>query len=510
MGVTPGAVPRPEPPTPERMGHRVATGAAWMVTFKLLDRSLGLISTIVLARLLLPADFGLVAMAMSVIAGLELLRSFSFDIALIQSEDAGRDLYDSAFTLNVLAALLLGGVLVGLAWPAAAYYEEPRLVPVILWLAIGFTVEGFVNIGVVAFRKELQFSREFGFLLSRRISSFTVTMTVAILLQSYWALVAGTVSSRMFNVGLSYLVHPYRPRFSMRSTGRLLHFSKWLFANNILVFLTQRMPDFVIGKIAGARALGLFTVGYEISNLPTTELAAPMNRAIFPGYAHSAKTEGGLRRSYLEVIGVLSLFTIPAGVGIAATAEYIVPTVLGLEWLGVIGIVQVLAIFGTLSSIHTNSTYVFIALGRPDILTRLCVLQTVIMAIGMAVFTPWLGPYGAAWAFLVVVSIMVPTNWVVLSRFLQFRIRRLLASLFRPVFSSLVMWVVIGLLARVLPPGLDLAGVGPTLALVLVGALTYVVTLVTVWRVAGRPEAAETRAFEEISTRWASFRRRGR
>ena len=102
MDVSPGPAvePVPEPPGSERMGQRVATGAAWMVTFKLLDRSLGVISTIVLARLLIPADFGLVAMAMSVIAGLELLRSFSFDIALIQSEDAGRDLYDSAFTLN--------------------------------------------------------------------------------------------------------------------------------------------------------------------------------------------------------------------------------------------------------------------------------------------------------------------------------------------------------------------------------------------------------------------------
>jgi O-antigen/teichoic acid export membrane protein len=124
-----------------------------MVLFKLLDRGIGLVSTVVLARLLLPVDFGVVAMASSVIALAELLGSFSFDVALIQHKRARREQFDTAWTLNLLFALGCAGALALAAYPAAAFYSEPRLQPVILVLAAGTLVQGLENVGVVAFRK---------------------------------------------------------------------------------------------------------------------------------------------------------------------------------------------------------------------------------------------------------------------------------------------------------------------------------------------------------------------
>ena len=121
------------------------------------------VNILILARLLVPADFGLVAMAMSAIAIIELASAFSFEVALIQREHPTREYYDTAWTLNVALGTACALATVGLAYPAALFYGEPRLTPVMLVLAGGWIVQSFENIGTVNFRRDMDFSREFRF-----------------------------------------------------------------------------------------------------------------------------------------------------------------------------------------------------------------------------------------------------------------------------------------------------------------------------------------------------------
>ena len=125
----------------------MAKGAAWMVLFKLLERGLGLASTLVLARLLVPADFGIVAMATSVIGLLEILAGFSFDIALIQKQDAEEYHYHTAWTLNLLTYAVMALMMVLLAAPVATYYRSPQVEQVLYALSFGVFLVGFENIG---------------------------------------------------------------------------------------------------------------------------------------------------------------------------------------------------------------------------------------------------------------------------------------------------------------------------------------------------------------------------
>lgn len=199
------------------MNHlaKVAGGAAWMLLFKVAERAMSVIGIVILARLLLPEDFGLVAMATSVIALLEVLGTFSFDLAIIQRKEPTREHYDTAWTMNVLAAT--GGAVATalVAWPAAQFYSEPRLVGVMHVLALCWALQGLENIGTVNFRREMNFSREFHFLFAKKLWSFVVTVVLAWAFRNYWALLIGTLSSRVFGVALSYFMHPYRPRPSL-------------------------------------------------------------------------------------------------------------------------------------------------------------------------------------------------------------------------------------------------------------------------------------------------------
>src|SRR5438105_1654780 len=137
-------------------GSKIAAGAAWMVGFKLLDRLIGVLSIVILARLLVPADFGLVALATAVVAMIELLSAFNFDAALIQSQHAVRTHYDTAWTLNIALGTICALLVAVAAFLAASFYEDPRLGPVMLWLALATWIRGLENVGVIDFRKELK------------------------------------------------------------------------------------------------------------------------------------------------------------------------------------------------------------------------------------------------------------------------------------------------------------------------------------------------------------------
>ena len=470
-----------------------------MVSFKLIDRGLGLVSTVILARLLIPEDFGLVAMAMILIGALQLLISFSFDVPLIQNQNAGRDQFDTAWTFNVLFASLCAVVLAVIAEPAAHFYREQRLEVVIYLLAVGFAAQGFSNIGPVIFRREMRFDLEFKFLLGKRMASLLVTIPLAFWLKNYWALVIGQLTGTFVSVSLSYWVSDYRPRFSFKAKVELFHSSKWLMMNNILQFLNGRAAEFVIGRLAGAQVLGIYAIASEISTLPTTELVAPINRAAFPGYARVASEIPVLRSSFLNVISMIALFALPAGLGIASVADLMVPAVLGWKWQASVPLIQVLAIYGVIQALQTNIAYIYLATGHVHVVTITGAVQ---FAVLLALLIPGIhyqGATGAAWAFLGAVVLMIPVNQVLIAKRLELSVTEFMKKIFRPLLASVIMVCAIWVIKINLH--LEPEAKSYVVALLLcigVGASLYVLCLYVLWSLASRPYGAERLCFLKL------------
>ena len=208
------------------LNQRMARGAAWMVLLRFSERAIGLVSTVLLARILVPADFGLVAMAMSVYAAVEIMTMFSFDIALIQNRDAGKEHFDTAWTFNIIFG---GGIMLlmaAAAYPAASFYVDERVAPVMMWLGLGAFFRGFENIGVIYFQKDLNLRKEFELGLTRKLVGFAVTVGIALAYQNYWALVIGTLVQRVFGVAMTFIIHPYRPRLSLAKASARLNSSR--------------------------------------------------------------------------------------------------------------------------------------------------------------------------------------------------------------------------------------------------------------------------------------------
>ncbi|MGH8218521.1 MAG: lipopolysaccharide biosynthesis protein [Steroidobacteraceae bacterium] len=486
----------------------MARGALWMVLFKALDRSLGFVSTLILARLLVPADFGLVAMATSLIAFLELLTYFGLDTALLRDQETTRAHFDVVWTLNVLAGGLIALLMVTLSIPAAHFYHEPRVTPVICALSLGSLIQGFENVGVVNFRKEMRFDREFRYMFSRRLVAFATTVTLAITLRNYWALVCGMLAGRVSGVGLSFILQPFRPRLSLRSLGDLLHFSKWLMLQNVISFLKTRSSDFVVGRMSGSSALGIFSVAAEISNMPGTELVAPINRAILPAYMNIAKDLPALRREFLSVMSIVALLAVPAVAGFAVCAPFMVLVLLGPKWVHAADIIEILAFYGITQVMQSNAYSAFLALGKPQVFVWITSIHVAILVPLLIALTSAHGLNGAAWAYVVSSVVIMPVDFYFITRYMGLPPLAYISRLWRPLCGATFMYLGVRAFG---PPSPGAAPI-PTLqaahglvTCILIGAPLYVGSMGVLWLASGRPsQTAESWVLSSTKSAWKS------
>src|SRR5690349_10908401 len=214
-------------------GETVAKSAAFVLAARWLDRVVSVVSTIILARLLVPDDFGVVAMATIVVGLVDVFFDLGVNVALIQNRDPTPDHYDTAWTLRLMQSVFATLVVVAAVPLAVDYFKDARVAPVLRVLSLSLLIGGFEYIGILTFQKTMRFALDFRFVVLKRLAGFAVTVTAAWLLRSYWALVIGTLASSAFGVALSYVMHPMRPRARLTKMREIFAVSQWMIVRSI-------------------------------------------------------------------------------------------------------------------------------------------------------------------------------------------------------------------------------------------------------------------------------------
>ena len=477
-----------------------------MVLLRVADRTLGVISFAVLARILLPEHFGLLALAASLGGLLELSSEFSVELALIRAPQDDRRLYDSAWTMKILRSAAISCILVLLAPVAAQLFAEPRIELVVYCLAVASLLAGFENIGVVEFRKHMTFEKEFSYLFLSRILSTAVTVTLALLWRNYWALIAGVLTQKATQVALSYLVHPYRPVWSLSGFSELFHFSKWMVVQNFVHGFNQRMPGWVIGRLAGVGPVAHYEVASEIATLTTSELRAPIRRALYPGFAKLASDAAGLRKSFLDAYGLMTLVGLPIPIGLGLLAPWLVHLFLGNQWEAAVPVLEVLALYGVVQALGSSSHLIYLVINRPALTAKLDGLQSLILIPLLVIGVTMAGPAGAAWALTIAALILLLVDFTVILKIMDIPFQRIAVALARPVAGSIAMVGGLILVRRLLPEaGWWMATALQLGTLVGTGVLLYAGTVLLLWRLAGRPEGSEQHLLSLIREVWKRF-----
>jgi lipopolysaccharide exporter len=482
-----------EPTQKQSVASRVARGTGWVMAGRIASRNLGLLSTLVLVRLLRPEDFGIVALATGFASTVEALSTVGVQDALIREVSPGHDMYHTAFALNILRGIVTTIIIVALAWPIAEFFADPRLTNVMLALALMMLIGSFTNIRFVDFRRNLEFHKEFRWFMAFRVISIVTTITLAVFWRSYWALVIGLVFGRFVGVVLSYTMLPTWPGISLRSWRRLLGFSFWSWMGTMLTQVRERGDSIIIGRMLGTAQFGVFSVGSELGALPVTEVLEPLSRTLFSGFALLHRSDEHPTRLYLGAVEASIMLMLPAGLGISMVADPMVRFVLGEQWLNVVPVIQIIAIACPFSAFGAFSSMFLNAAGQPRTVFLLSSVSTSIRIPLMIALTYLWGLQGAA---IGVGIAMVIDQGVFLHRTMH-RLKITISDLFwatwRPIAASIVM---VGCLTQLGMAwtrgdgvgGSNLVDLGARCA---IGAGVYGLVLMMAWLAAGRPDGIE-------------------
>lgn len=479
----------------------IAKGSAWMIGLKWFIKAIGIISTLILARLLSPEDFGIVATAMIFVALLNYLGEFGLDSALIHNSERSRSIYSSAWTVNLVMGVVQGALFVIFAQFISRFFNDERLVDILYLLSVTFVLKGAKNIGVVDFRKDMQFHKEFVILASTKLVSFFVTIVIAYYYRSYWALILGIVVSSLVELILSYTMHSFRPYFTFKKVRILFSFSQWLYLANLLRYFAFKGPNFILAKFAGAAQLGIYTVGYELGTLPTVQLMAPINRALFPGFAKLKDDPKLFKSTYLDSSSVLALVILPAGLGIAAIADILIPTAVGVQWLDSVPIVILIGALGAFRGLYANTSAVYMALGKTKVFTIQMMIWLCLLLPAATMFCDLYGSFGVAFAFLITDLMMLPIRLFIVIRLLNLRLRDWARTVIRPLYASLLMYLSICWISQEFSItfknslAIDVFGI---FCLVLAGLALYVFYVYIFWWLSGKPNSVERKLLKTL------------
>lgn len=392
------------------MTERTVKSGIWVTLTNVFDRVLQLGRLVVLARILSPADFGLMGIALLTLAVLRQFSQLGIDTALIQREEENIDHYlNTAWSMKIARSVIIAAVAFLLAPYAAAFFNEPRTTDIIRVLALTPLIGGFHNPGPVYFGKDLEFHKDFVYSLSGTVANVAVAIPAALVFQNVWALVFGSLAAAVTSLLVSYVIHDYRPRptFDFEQARELFGYGKWIFGSGIVLFLINQGDDAFVGWFLGAAALGFYQMAYRFSNAPATEITHVISRVVFPAYSKVQSEQEKLREGYLRTVQLTTVISFPAAAGIVVISPIFVEVFLGSKWLPMVLPMQVLAMWGAIRSLGATVGPLFEALGRPDVNTKLQALKLVLIAVFIYPATAMWGITGTA---LVIVGNSLITN----------------------------------------------------------------------------------------------------
>jgi O-antigen/teichoic acid export membrane protein len=311
---------------------RTARAGLWTVGGKFASKLIDFVTLIVLTRLLTPADFGLVAMAMTAVFIVEAITEVPLSTALLRVAHPSRAMFQTAFTI----ALLRGGVVLALlalvSVPLSMVFERSELVALTCTLALAPTLRGLVSPGMARFARNLDFSREFLLDVVAKACSLTIAVGVGLLTGSYWALAAATITSSAALMVVSYVIAPIRPRLTLAEWSQFRDLVTWSTASQFFSAINWQLDRLIMPKFATAAQFGSYVAAGDLTAIPHQALVQPLSRPMMAALGTAGQDVASLRRKHLMFSRAFVILLVPILLFLAAASDLIVGVVFGTKW----------------------------------------------------------------------------------------------------------------------------------------------------------------------------------
>jgi len=481
------------------LSGEVFKGTKWYTAMRWTIRGLGFISSAILARLLLPEDFGLVAIVMVICGLLAIVFDFGVNWALVQNNKATDDHFDTAWTLRLIESLVIAALLGGFSTLIASSYGDVRLEAICQILAIGTVIRGFENIGTVKFLKDMKFSKDFLNNVLPKVVSTILTIGLAFYYKSYMALIIGTVLHDIVVVIISYLIVNYRPKFSLKKLSDIWSFSQWLLVRNIADYISEQGDLLLLSLFTTPKNIGFYRWSTELSFMAISEVQEPFERAIVPAMAKIKDNQDRLIGAYLKAMSMLALVATPCAFGFGGVALEFIPIFLGggNKWLPVIPLVEGLVIYAMFTSLYVTSIDLLTVSGNVKYTAYIYWAQALVTIASLYPAFILLGLEGVAYSRALIGFIMFFVVSRTVVRRCQVEFHQIVAATWRPVVAGSVMYIVLVNIS-----GLLLLENWLILIIkIILGAIIYVSLMLILWWLAGRPESGEKTLLDSVMKR---------
>jgi PST family polysaccharide transporter len=441
---------------------------SWLV------RVVSLVSFFILAHLLTPEDFGLVALAAVYFTFGSFFIDQGFSTSLVQREELEDAHLDAVFWAQCVLGVALAALTFFLADPIARLLGEPVLTPVLQALSIVPIISGLTLVQQAQLRRGLQFRG----LATRRVLSTAAGAAIAIVLATQgfgvWSLVAQTAGAALVSLVVFWRVSTWRPRlsFSFRHLRDLTSFGAAVFAHDVISSIAIHIDRLLVGRFAGAGALGVYSVARRLDSIAGEVLVVGLQKIVVPVFARVQNDRLALQRGLFRAHRLIAFVVLPAFVGIALTAPKLVPLLLGSKWIEAIPVVQAATLPSLMAALGFFLGNVITAIGRAGLRLAISIAHALVSTVLVLFALRW-GPAAVALAMGLAAMFSYLLNIVALRRLIRLKLLAYHAQAWPAAAGTAVM------AAAILWTDSYLSELAPWMALALnivTGALAYVAT----------------------------------
>jgi len=455
------------------------SGIKWSSVSQAGKQIIQYITTIMLASILSPTDFGIIAMAMVVIGFLEIFKDLGTSAAIIHIQETTEELLSSIFFTNVFFGLLIAATIILLSPFISEFYNSPKLISVLNVLAIGFFISGFSIVQKSVMEKELKFNKiSIIELLSALIGAIT-GLILALNDFGVWSLVFQSLVNNFFLSFLYLIICNWKPslKYRFNSIVKIFKYSSNLIGYNIFNYWVRNADYLLIGKFLGDKDLGHYYIAYKIMLYPVNNISVIISRVMFPIYSRIQSNLQRFRDIYMKVGNSIAFITFPLMLGLISTSNLIAKIFFANNWnTGVISqLIIILAPVGLIQSIASTTGSIYQATGRTDWMFKWGIFSGVIYVGGFVIGVNY-GITGVAISYLITTFILLYPVFAIPFKIIQQKFIVFINSFLKIIISSIIMSVLIYLFRYLILFNLDY--IEQLVLLILIGLLGYLTFMI--------------------------------
>jgi len=359
----------------EEVTKKATKGMGWNYLSFGLSKALNIATVSILAHLLVPEYFGLVALATLTMDYLSVLNDLGLGSALIQRRQNVPEAANIAFTLNVSAGAVLTLITFFIAPYAAIFFQEPQVTAILRWLGLTFLISAFGSVHSILLQRDLNFRKKIISEVGNTLVKAVISIGLAFAGYGVWALVAGQLAGTLISAIMLWILLPWRPKLAWDSVigKELFKYGISIMGNNALTIWEQNFDYFIIGLVYDPTALGVYTLAYRLPQALVLSILWTMTSVLFPTFSSLQGQKEALKKSFLSVLRYVELLVTPLCLGMFIAADPLIRVLFGEQWVGAIPILRVLSLYAWAVSIGYHVGDVYKAIGRPDILIKMSI-----------------------------------------------------------------------------------------------------------------------------------------